>query len=112
MNRTVPAKVMIGYRPTLLESMKIEVIGEVFKLTNCAVIRELLSGHWTLDELYAIARKIGETNGAQILLYLRKAYSTKKSVEKIVEDAQILYTRNIQGIIDRDENTIWEFIND
>ena len=49
MNKTELTIGMIGYRPTMLESMKISFIGEVFDLTNCAVMRELIYGHWTLD---------------------------------------------------------------
>jgi len=74
MNKTELTISIIGYRPTMLKSMKISFIGEVFDLTNCAVMRELIYGHWTLDELHALARKTNRDLDGITLPFLRKAF--------------------------------------
>jgi hypothetical protein len=100
---------MIGYRPTLLESMKISYISEVFDLNSCELLRELITWHWTLDELNAIAHKINPNQRSTILPYLKRVYSHKKSIEDIIKDGERLYSIEMLGI---DESGDWEFIND
>lgn len=112
MNKTELTIGMIGYRPTMLESMKISFIGEVFDLTNCAVMRELIYGHWTLDELHALARRTNRDYKGLTLPYLKKAFDPGKSVEKILTDGNKLYRHEILGIDEHEELTIWEFIPD
>jgi hypothetical protein len=112
MNKTELTIGMIGYRPTMLESMKISFIGEVFGLTNCAVMRELIYGHWTLDELHALARRTCRDHKGLTLPFLKKAFDPKKSVEKILRDANRLYRSEILGFDEHEEPIIWEFIPD
>lgn len=52
---------MIGYRPTLLEQMKINYIAVVFGLTACGVIRELMNSHYTIDQFHQMAKN--KSNG-------------------------------------------------
>src|SRR5512145_206030 len=101
---------MIGYRPSMLESMKISLIGEVFDLNSCAVLREIMTGHWTLDELHAIARKSNPVHMGAILPYLKEAYDMKKNADEIVKDGNRAYAKDILGIDEPEEFTEWEFI--
>ena len=112
MNKTELTIGMIGYRPTMLESMKISFIGEVFDLTNCAVMRELIYGHWTLDELHALARRTNRDYKGLTLPYLKKAFDPKKSVEKILIDGNRLYRYEILAFDEHEDPTVWEFIPD
>ena len=112
MNKTELTIGMIGYRPTMLESMKISFIGEAFDLTNCAVMRELIYGHWTLDELHALARRTNRDYKGLPLPFLKRAFDPKKSVEKILKDGNRLYRFDILGLEEHEEPTMWEFIPD
>ena len=94
---------MLGYRPTLLGSMKISYIVEVFGLNNCAVIREILRGHRTLDELHSLARKTSPDRHGVTLPYLAKAFAPNKSIEIIIKDGDRLYTKGILGISEIDD---------
>jgi hypothetical protein len=86
MKKTEQTIGMIRYRPTILESMKISYIAEVFGLNNCNVLRELMTGHWTLDELHAIAHKTSPEYYGFTLPYLKKAFDPVKSIDAIVKD--------------------------
>jgi len=112
MNKTELTISMIGYRPTMLESMMISFIGEVYDLTHCAVMRELIYGHWTLEELHALARRTNRDYKGLTLHYLKKAFDPKKSVEKILLDGNRLYRYEILGLDEHEEPTVWEFIPD
>jgi len=112
MNKTELTIGMIGYRPTMLESMKITFIGEVFGLTYCAVMRELIYGHWTLDELHALARQTNRDLDGITLPFLRKAFDPGISTEKVINDGIRLYNKEILGIEEPDEPRFWEFIPD
>jgi|GEM_PF-1265384 len=103
---------MISFRPTLLESIKISFIGEAFDLNNCSVLRELLTGYWTLDDLYAIARNPNSEQYGAELPYLKSAYYPSKSIERIVKEGTRMYSKDMLGIIETEEETIWEFIPD
>jgi hypothetical protein len=110
MNKTKQTISMIGYRPTYLESMKIKYIGQVFDLTNCSVVREVMAGHWTLDELHSIARQVRPEQYGATLPYLRKTYDTKKSIDRIVREGNSLYSKTMLGIDEPEEPTTWEII--
>ena len=99
---------MIGYRPTKLEWMKISYICKIFELNNCAVIREILNQHWTLDELNSLAHKTSPNNYGATLPYLKKVYAQDKSIEDIVRDGDKLYAKEMLGI---DESEEWELLN-
>ncbi len=109
MKRTEKTISMIGYRPTMLESMKISYISEIFGLNSCAVLRELLTGHWTLDELHALARKTSPNLHSTILTYLKKVYAPNKSIDDIVRDGERLHAKEMLGINEHEER---EFISD
>lgn len=96
----------------MLESMKISYIGGVFDLNSCAVLRELMTGHWTLDELHAIARKTSPNHMGATLPYLKKAYDTNKSIDAIVIDGHREYAKDILGMTEPEEISEWEFITD
>ena len=100
---------MIGYRPTKLESMKISYIGTIFELNNCAVIREILNQHWTLDELNSLAHKTSPNDYGATLPYLKKVYAPNKSIDDIVRDGDRLYAKEMHGI---DESNECELLND
>jgi len=100
---------MIGYRPTVLESKKISHIARVFDLKNCSVLRELMTGRWTLDELFAIARKTSPGHYGFTLPYLKKTFDPAKSIDTIVKDGERLY---VQDMLGRKEHDEWEFIKD
>ncbi len=112
MNKAEQKISMIGYRPKLLESIKISFIGSVFELNNCAVMREILTEHWTLDELYAIAQNTTLENCGAVLPYLKSAYNPCKSIVRIVKEGTRMYSKDIYGIDETDEETTWEFIPD
>lgn len=103
------SKKMIGFRPTMLESKKITHIARVFDLNYCSVLRELMTGRWTLDELYAIARKTDPGHYGLTLPYLKKTYDPIKSIDTILKDGERLYVQDMLGIKEQDE---WEFIKD
>jgi hypothetical protein len=103
---------MIGFRPSLLESMKISYIGATFHLNRGEVLRELMNGEWTLDKLHAIAHKTSSEQHGATLPYLRKAYNPKKSINKIVKDGNRMYTKNTLGIVETEKSTICEFAPD
>ena len=100
---------MIGYRPTILEKMRISYIGKIFDLNSCAVLRELLTGHWTLDELHTIARKTSPDLYGATLPYLKKVNAPGKSIDDIVRDGDRLYAKEMLGINEPGE---WELIED
>jgi len=100
---------MIGFRPSLLESLKIAYIGKIFDLNRCAVLRELLNGHWTLDELHALAHKTSPDIYGATLPYLKKVYAHGKGIDDIVRDGDRLYAKEMLGINEPED---WEFIND
>ena len=89
---------MIGYRPTVLESKKISHIAKVFDLNNCDVLRELMTGHWILDELYSIARKTSPGHNGFTLSYLKKAFDPMKSIDTNVKNGERLYVQDMLGI--------------
>lgn len=103
---------IIEYRPTMQESIMISNIGEVSDLNNCAVIREIMNGHWTLDELYSIARKTNPKQYGATLPYLKQAYDPKQSINKIVNDGNKLYSKNILGIDENEDLTAFELNKD
>ena len=109
MKRTEQKIGMVGYRPTLLESMKINYIGAVFNLNNTAVLRELIYGHWTLDDLNAIAHKVDPEFSGSSLVYVRKAYNQNKSIDGVVKGGEKFYRKEILGI---DEPDVCDFIQD
>ena len=100
---------MIGYRPTILEKMKISYIGKIFDLNSCGVLRELLTGHLTLDELHALARKTSPDLYGVTLPYLKKVYAPGKGIDDIVRDGDRLYAKEMLGINEPED---WESIND
>jgi hypothetical protein len=103
MKRNEKKIVMIGYRPTKLESMKISHIGKIFNLKSCGVIRELLTGHWTLDELNSLAHKTSPNDYGATLSYLKKVYAPNKSIDDIVRDGDRLYAKEMLGIDESEE---------
>ena len=100
---------MVGYRPNLLESMKINYIGEVFNLNNTTVLRELIYGHWTLDDMNAIAHKVDPEFSGSSLVYMLRAYNQNKSIDGIILGGKKLYRKEILGVDEPDE---WEILQD
>lgn len=110
MNKTQITIGMIGYRPTMRESIMISYIGEVFDLNNCAVIRELISGHLTIDDLYTIAGKTSPNQLRAILPYIKQVCDPRISIDSIVKEANMQFAKDILGFEDPNDRTIWEFI--
>ena len=58
MNKTKSKIGRIGYTPTKMESDLIIDISNVFHLSYCDVLRLVLKGHWTLDEMNTFAHNV------------------------------------------------------
>ena len=91
MNQNDQISSIIGFRPSLPESMKITFIGLKFKLSKSEVVSELITGHWTLNELYSIATKINSREGPFMLSYIKAVYTPSMSVEDVVDGGYKLY---------------------
>ena len=93
MNNQDQLSSIIGFRPSLPESMKITYIGLKFELNKTEVIRELLTGQWTLNELYSIATKINSREGPFMLSYIKAVYTPSMSVEDVVDGTKQMVGR-------------------
>lgn len=106
MNQEDQISVIIGFRPSLPESMKITFIGLKFKLSKSEVIRELLTGQWTLNELYLIATKINSREGPLMLPYIKAVFTPSMSVEDIVYASYKLYADEILDLKSLEESIV------
>ncbi len=106
MNQEDQISVIIGFRPSLPESMKITFIGLKFKLSKSEVIRELLTGQWTLNELYSITTRINSREGPFMLPYIKAVYTPSMSVEDIVYASYKLYADEILDLKSLEESIV------
>ena len=106
MNQEDQISVIIGFRPSLPESMKITFIGLKFKLSKSEVIRELLTGQWTLNELYLFATKINSREGPLMLPYIKAVFTPSMSVEDIVYASYKLYADEILDLKSLEESIV------
>lgn len=89
---------MIGFRPPLVEYLRITFVAYKFEFTKSAVVRELIDGNWTLNELYNIARKTNPGKCQGLYPYIKATYCPTKSAEDILQDAYVLYTNEISDL--------------
>ena len=106
MNQNDQLSSIIGFRPSLPESMKITFIGLKFKLSKSEVIRELLTGQWTLNELYSIATKINSREGPLMLPYIKAVYSPSMSVKDVIDGSYKLYADEIFDLKSLEESIV------
>jgi len=106
MNQQEQISSIIGFKPSLPESMKITFIGLKFKLNKSEVIRELLTGQWTLNELYSITTKINSREGPLMLPYIKAVYTPSMSVEDIVDASYKLYADEILDLKSLEESIV------
>ena len=106
MNQQDQISSIIGFRPSLPESMKITFIGLKFKLSKSEVIRELLTGQWTLNELYSITTKINSREGPLMLPYIKAVFTPSMSVEDIVYASYKLYADEILDLKSLEESIV------
>lgn len=110
MNQQDHISSIIGFRPSLAESLKITYIGKKFKLNKSEVIRELITGQWTLNELYTIATKINSREGPFILPYIKAVYAPTMTIEDIVSNSYKLYADEILDFKSIEESIVSKII--
>lgn len=110
MNNQDQLSSIIGFRPSLPESMKITFIGLKFELNQTEVIRELITGQWTLNELYSIATKINSREGPFMLSYIKAVYTPSMSVEDVVDASYKLYADEILDLKNLEESIVSKII--
>ena len=110
MNQQDQISSIIGFRPSLPESMKIKFIGIKFKLSKSEVIRELIIGQWTLNELYSIATKINSREGPFMLSCIKAVYTPSMSVEDVVDGSYKLYADEILDLKNLEESIVSKII--
>ena len=110
MNQQDQISSIIGFRPSLPESMKITFIGLKFKLSKSEVIRELLTGQWTLNELYSIATKIISREGQSMLPYIKAVYTPSTNVDDVVDATYKLYADEILDLKSLEESIVSKII--
>ena len=110
MNQEDQISVIIGFRPSLPESMKITFIGLKFKLSKSEVIRELLTGQWTLNELYSITTRINSREGPFMLPYIKAVHIPSMSVEDVVDGSYKLYADEILDLKSLEESIVSKII--
>ena len=110
MNNQDQLSSIIGFRPSLPESMKITFIGLKFELNKTEVIRELITGQWTLNELYSIATKINSREGPFMLSYIKAVYTPSMSVEDVVDASYKLYADEILDLKNLEESIVSKII--
>ena len=102
---------IIGFQPSLPESMKIKYIGLKFELSKSEVITELITGQWTLNELYIIATKINSREGPIMLPYIKAVYTPLMTIEDIVNNSYKLYADEILDFKSLEESIVSKIIN-
>jgi hypothetical protein len=112
MNQQDQISSIIGFRPSLAESMKITFIGLKFELSKSEVIRELLTGQWTLNELYSIATRIKSREGPLMLPYIKAVYTPSMSVEDVVDASYKLYADEILDLKNLEESIVSKIAKD
>jgi len=110
MNQQDQISSIIGFRPSLPESMKITFIGLKFELNKTEVIRELITGQWTLNELYSIATKINTREGPFMLPYIKAVHIPSMSVEDVVDGSYKLYADEILDFKNLEESIVSKII--
>jgi hypothetical protein len=110
MNQQDQISSIIGFRPSLAESLKIDYIGKKFELNKSEVIRELMKSQWTLNELYLIATKINSREGSFILPYIKAIYTPSMTIEEIVNSSYKLYADEILDLKNLEETIISKII--
>lgn len=110
MNRQDQISSIIGFRPSLVESMKITFIGLKFELGKSEVIRELISGQWTLNELYSIATKINSREGPIMLSYIKAVCNPSMSVKDVVDASYKLYADEVLDLKNLEESIVSKII--
>jgi hypothetical protein len=106
MNQQDQISSIIGFRPSLSESMKITFIGLKFELSKSEVIRELITGQWTLNALYSIATKINSREGQSMLPYIKAVYTPSMNVDDVVGATYKLYADEILDLESLEESIV------
>ncbi len=110
MNQQDQVSSIIGFKPSLPESMKIMLIGLKFEISKTEVIRELITGQWTLNELYSIATKINSREGPFMLPYIKAVYILSMSVEDVVDGSYKLYADENLDLKNLEESIVSKII--
>ena len=110
MNQQDQISSIIGFRPSVPESMKIMFIGLKFEISKAEVIRELITGQWTLNDLYSIATKINSREGPFMLPYIKAVYIPSMKVEDVVDGSYKLYADEILDLKNLEESIVSKII--
>lgn len=98
MNKTELTIGRIGFRPTKTESAKMLYICKIYSMNRCDLVRLLLYGHWTLDELYTFLQKITPKNIYCPISYLGQVYDPDKSIDSILKEGEKLFLEKYFGV--------------